>query len=106
MTVYITQEVRGRNISDAASFGDLQILIPAKEQVAYSTQPTVRKISRGLKDFNDEDFLLLSGDPMIIGIACSQASLVNNGRFKALKWDRLDQKYFPLQVNFYQRPGE
>ena len=56
MTVYITQEVRGRNISDAASFGDLQILIPAKEQVAYSTQPTVRKISRGLKDFNDEDF--------------------------------------------------
>ena len=47
MTVYITQEVRGRNISDAASFGDLQILIPAKEQVAYSTQPTVRKISRG-----------------------------------------------------------
>ena len=106
MTVYITQEVRGRNISDAASFGDLQILIPAKEQVAYSTQPTVRRIHRGLKDFTDRDFLLLSGDPTIIGIACAQAALVNNGKFKALKWDRLEEKYFPLQINFYQRLGE
>ena len=37
MTVYITQEVRGRDITDAVAFGDLQILVPAKEQVYLVT---------------------------------------------------------------------
>ena len=35
VTVFITQEVPGRDITKASEFGDLQILIPAKEQVAY-----------------------------------------------------------------------
>ena len=30
MTVYITQEMRGRDITDATSFGDVEILLPAK----------------------------------------------------------------------------
>ena len=28
MTVFITQEVRGRDLSDALGYGDLEILIP------------------------------------------------------------------------------
>ena len=103
MTVYITQEVCGRDITDAVAFGDLQILVPAKEQVAFSTQPTVRRIGRGLRKFNDNDYILLSGDPVCIGIACAEAARVNNGRFKVLKWDRLENKYFPLEVDLYHR---
>ncbi len=103
LTVYITQEVRGRDITDAAMYGDLQILVPAKEQVAFSTQPTVRRITRGLRNFNDNDYLLASGDPVTIGIACAVASANNVGRFKILKWDRLEEKYFPLYVNLYQK---
>ena len=103
MTVYITQEVRGRDITDAVAFGDLQILVPAKEQVAFSTQPTVRRIGRGLQKFNDNDYILLSGDPVCIGIACAAAARVNNGKFKVLKWDRLENKYFPLEVDLYHR---
>ena len=100
MTVYITQEVRGRDLTDAISFGDLQILIPAKEQVAFSTQPTVRRIAKGLQKFDDNDFLLLSGDPVIIGISLAYASIVNRGKVKVLKWDRLEEKYYPLDINF------
>ena len=105
LTVYITQEVRGRDITDAAMYGDLQILVPAKEQVAFSTQPTVRRITRGLLKFNDDDYLLASGDPITIGIACAVASANNRGRFKILKWDRLEEKYYPLYVNLYQKEG-
>ena len=100
MTVYITQEVRGRDLTDAISFGDLQILIPAKEQVAFSTQPTVRRIAKGLQKFDDNDFLLLSGDPVIIGISLAYASIVNRGKVRVLKWDRLEEKYYPLDINF------
>ncbi len=103
MTVYITQEVRGRDITDAMTFGDLQILVPAKEQVSFSTQPTVRRIARGLQKFNDKDFLLLFGDPVCIAIACAEAARVNNGKFNVLKWDRLEERYYPLEVDLYHR---
>ena len=103
MTVYITQEVGGRDITDAMTFGDLQILVPAKEQVSFSTQPTVRRIARGLQKFNDKDFLLLFGDPVCIAIACAEAARVNNGKFNVLKWDRLEERYYPLEVDLYHR---
>ena len=100
MTVYITQEMRGRDITDATSFGDVEILLPAKEQASYSTQPTIKRMIRKLSKFTDDDYLWLSGDPVIIGLAASIASRYNMGRYKMLKWDRLDNKYYPLEANF------
>ena len=102
MTVYITQEVRGRDLTDAIQFGDLQILVPAKEQIAYSTQPTVRRIAKGLQKFDDDDYLLLSGDPAIIGVTCSIVSDMNNGKYKLLKWDRQEKTYYPIEINIFQ----
>ncbi len=101
MTVYITQEVRGRDLSDALEFGDLDILIPAKEQVALSAIPTLRRMERKLVKFTSDDYLMLSGDPVCIGIACALAAMANNGRFKVLKWDRLEERYYPIEVDLY-----
>lgn len=101
MTVYITQEVRGRDLSDALEFGDLDILIPAKEQVALSAIPTLRRMERKLVKFTSDDYLMLSGDPVCIGMACALAALANNGRFKVLKWDRLEERYYPIEIDLY-----
>lgn len=99
MTVFIVQEMRGRDITDAAEFGDLEILLPAKEQTSFSTQPTVRRMIRKLSKFTDKDYLLLAGDPAGIAIAAALAAQHNMGRFKVLKWDRLEQRYYPLEVD-------
>jgi hypothetical protein len=101
VTVYITQEVRGRDLSDALEFGDLDILIPAKEQVALSAIPTLRRMERKLVKFTSDDYLMLSGDPVCIGIACALAALANNGRFKVLKWDRIEERYYPIEIDLY-----
>jgi hypothetical protein len=106
VTVYITQEIRGRDLSDALEFGDLEILIPAKDQVALSSMPTVRRIERLLANFTNDDYLVLAGDPVCIGIACAIAALNNNGRYKVLKWDRLDEKYYPIEVDLYHNQRE
>ena len=82
-------------------FGDLDILIPAKEQVALSAIPTLRRMERKLVKFTSDDYLMLSGDPVCIGIACALAAVANNGRFKVLKWDRLEEKYYPIEVDLY-----
>ena len=101
MTVFITQELRGRDVTDATEFGDLEILTSSKNQTSYSTQPTIRKLNSSLYKFSDEDYLLLSGDPVAIALAAAIAAKYNRGRFKMLKWDRLENKYFPLQADLH-----
>jgi len=46
---------------------------------------------------------LLTGDPAIIGVACSIVSDITNGRYKLLKWDKQERKYYPIEINLYER---
>lgn len=102
-TVYITQEVRGRDLSDALAFGDLEILVPADMQATDKDIALISEaIAERLEGFCDEDYLVLAGDPVCIGLACAWASEYNDGRFQVLKWDRLEEKYFPIQVDMWE----
>jgi hypothetical protein len=103
MTVYVVQEVTGRNILSAEKFGKLELLLPEGSQLVLSVGPTVKRLTYKLRNFNDEDYLLLMGDPAAIGIACAIAATQNRGQFKCLKWDRREYKYYPIEVNLYER---
>ena len=56
-----------------------------------------------LKDYKSTDYLLLTGDPAIIGAACSIVSDLTNGRFNLLKWDRQEKMYYPIEINLYEK---
>jgi hypothetical protein len=68
-------------------------------QTSYSTLPTIRKLNQKLAGFCDDDYLLLAGDPAAIALAASIAARFNNSKFKMLKWDRLEEKYYPLEAD-------
>ena len=103
MAVYVVQEVKGRNILSAQEYGQLKLLLPEGSQVVLSSGPTVRKLKTKLKDFCDDDYLLLMGDPAAIGIACSIAADMNRGRYKCLKWDKIEATYYPIEIDLYNR---
>ena len=103
MTGYVVQEVIGRNVLSAEKFGDLELLLPEGSQLVLSTGPTVRRLRYKLRNFNDDDYLLLIGDPSAIGIACAIAATNNRGQFKCLKWDKREYKYYPVEVNLNER---
>jgi len=103
MTVYVVQEVVGRNVLSAEKFGDLELLLPEGSQLVLSTGPTVKRLRYKLRNFNDDDYLLLIGDPSAIGIACAIAATNNRGQFKCLKWDKREYKYYPVEVNLNER---
>ena len=98
MTVYVLQEM-GRNVRSAEKFGDLKIVLPDNRQIVLSSGPLTFKLQHELKDFNDDDYLLLMGDPAIIALAGAVASDVNGGRFKILKWDRDEKKYYDIEID-------
>ena len=102
MTVYVLQEM-GRNIRSAEKFGDLKIVLPDNKQMILSSGPLTFKLQQELRDFNDNDYLLLIGDPAIIAVAGAIAAENNNGRFKILKWDRNETKYYDIEIDLRNR---
>jgi hypothetical protein len=108
--VYIPQEIRKMNprtkqfeavhdLSPAIAFGKPKVL--CSPTMSFSLDPTemVRSMREGLRDFNDEDYLLAVGDPAAIAIASMLAAAMNNGRVKMLRWDRLVRQYLELQLD-------
>ena len=109
-TVYVIQEIAGTrvgrpkiNILGAADYGELKFLLPELSQIIFSPGPLIFKLRQGLKNFSDKDYLLLTGDPAIIGVACSIVSDITNGKYKLLKWDQQERKYYPITINLYEK---
>jgi folate-dependent tRNA-U54 methylase TrmFO/GidA len=102
MTVYVLQEM-GRNVRSAEMFGDLIVVLPDNRQIVVSSGPLAFKLQQELKDFNDNDYLLLMGDPAIIALAGAVASDVNGGKFKVLKWDRDEKRYYDIEIDLRGR---
>ena len=111
--VYVIQHIAGTadgrpkiNIMGAASYATsnkFNFLLPELSQIIFSPGPLIFKLRKGLKDFTTDDYLLLTGDPAIIGVACSIVSDMTNGRYNLLKWDKQERKYYPIEINLYER---
>ena len=109
-TVYVIQEIAGTqsgnpkiNIIGASRYGEFKFLLPEFSQMIFSPGPLIYKLRQGLKNFKVEDYLLLTGDPAIIGVACSIVSDITNGKFNVLKWDKQERKYYPIEINLYEK---
>ena len=101
--VYAVSETGQHNITSALDFGSIETILPPNSQVAFSVYPTVRRVKRKLEKFTDDDYLLFIGDPTAISIVSAIAAAKNNGRYKCLKWDRLERRYIPIQVDIFQK---
>jgi len=108
--VYVIQEIAGTkegrpkiNIMGASEYGKFKFLLPELSQIIFSPGPLIFKLRKELKDYKTKDYLLLTGDPAIIGVACSIVSDMTNGKYNLLKWDKQERKYYPITINLYER---
>jgi len=74
VTVYVVQEVPGRNLAGARQYGDFQVLLPSNTQIMLSASPSVRRMKRILQDYKEEDYLLLIGITIEVGIVFSNGT--------------------------------
>ena len=108
--VYLVQDVPGTkagtpkiNIVGAREYGEVVSLLPELSQIIFSPGPLIFKLRNLLKNFTSEDYLLLTGDPAIIGVACSIVSDMTNGKYNLLKWDKQERQYYPIEINLYEK---
>ena len=109
-TVYVIQEIPGTqagnpkiNIMGASHYGQFKFLLPEFSQMIFSPGPLIYKLRKGLKNYHVKDYLLLTGDPAIIGVACSIVSDITHGKYNVLKWDKQERKYYPIEINLYEK---
>ena len=107
-TVYVVQEIAGTregrpkfNIMGAAEYGKLKFLLDERSQMIFSPGPLIFKLKNLVRNFKPTDYLLLTGDPAIIGVVCCLVSDITNGKFNLLKWDRQEKKYYPIEIDVY-----
>ena len=108
--VYVIQEIPGTaegrpkiNIMGAANYGKFKFLLPELSQIIFSPGPLIFKLRKELANYRKQDYLLLTGDPAIIGVACSIVSDITNGKYNLLKWDKQERKYYTIAIDLYEK---
>jgi len=108
--VHVIQHIPGTaegrpkiNIMGAAEYGKFKFLLPELSQIIFSPGPLIFKLRKELKNYKKQDYLLLTGDPAIIGVACSIVSDITNGKYNLLKWDKQERKYYTIAIDLYEK---
>jgi hypothetical protein len=100
--VYVVQENPKLNYMDAERFGDV-VFMTSREYSPLKNSLVNKEITATIQGymvgFNpDEDFLLLTGGPVLLGYAF-YLGISKKGYINVLQWDGIKQAYLPIQFN-------
>lgn len=97
--VFAVQEAQDKDFSPATVFGDITCLLPHGRRVTFAIQPVYAELGFKLAKYDpDQDSLLLTGDPIAIGLAMHLA-LKKSGYCYVLKWDNREYRYYRILVD-------
>ncbi len=107
--VFVTQEVTHRenkggrlvkkfDFSKAWRYGQL-VFLTSQTKAVYEPSVVLGSALNKLRDFNDEDYLLPIGDPVVVSACAAAAAAANRGRMNVLKWDKNSKDYVLFQLN-------
>lgn len=104
--VYLIQETGKWNLSPARDFGEIEVLLPPDFQLMFDAKNIVKHLQEKLEKITTKDYLLLAGDPALIGIASAIVADYLDGEMTLLKWDRQEKIYIPITLSLYGEENE
>lgn len=97
--VYVTQENPKFNYAPATRFGEIEFLWPPGYQLQSDPRVAVASLTSALSDATPQDYLLLTGDPSIMGLASVLMCRRTGGRLRILKWDNALRDYYAVDAD-------
>lgn len=99
--VYVVQDNGTKNIGPATAFGEIVVLATRDLPLFHDPSRELARIKAKLASFDENDFILPVGDPLLIGSVIHYAAEVASGKVTCLKWDRQAKggTYFPVLLN-------
>ncbi len=86
------------DLSSAEKYGELVYLLSPTAR-PFSSEHVIGVLHEKLRDFGDDDYLLLIGNPCLIGFAVAIASDANNGHVRLLQWSGTHRSYIDVEAN-------
>jgi len=106
--VFIVQQPTGRDretgaikptmdLSPAREYGEPRFVLREWENPFNDFEATAAEVRRVLEgqDFGPDDWLLLVGNPCLIGLVAAEAVRLT-GQLRMLQWNRTDHRYLPV----------
>lgn len=112
MTVFIIQKQmrfdnitgelvpRFPSIDKAKKFGDFEYLLSPSAH-PFRPQNVIGDLHDKLANYSDKDFLLLIGNPALIGMAVAVACHYNDGKIRLLQWSGKDGGYAEILARVF-----
>lgn len=111
MTVYIVQEPQTFSketglhttkfdFSAAAEFGDIEVLLNFKAKPWDKS--VLDELKHKLQDFGPGDWLILTGNPALMGAAAAIVADLTDGQLRLLQYNGKDRRYLPVVLDVYE----
>lgn len=88
------------SIDRAEKFGRLEFLLSPSASPFHAAS-VLGDLHARLRGFNDEDHLLLIGNPGLIGMATTVAAHYNDGKVRFLQWSGRHSTYTEIVAKIY-----
>ena len=93
------------DMEPAKEYGRLEFLLSPTAQ-PFSPLGIVQELHDKLQYFTQEDYLLLIGNPCLIGMTVAIASYYADGKVKMLQWSGKEQRYVEIDATLFDFPDE
>lgn len=112
MTVFVVQQQmqfssesqelipRFPSINKAESWGVLKFILSPSAH-PFNPEIVLGDMHEALSGFSDDDYLLLIGNPILIGMATTLAAYYNNGKVNFLQWSGKHQRYTMISAQIH-----
>lgn len=111
-TVYVVQKQhkwdRGEgtfvpkfDLSPAENYGRLEYLLPPTAS-PFRVVPLIKELHDRLREYTPDDYLLLVGNPVLIGCAAAIAAEYGDGSVRFLQWSGRDGTYIPVLAEIFE----
>lgn len=108
MTVYVVQNALHKDhrtgdlvpkfdYGPAEQFGEVQFLLNDNAR-PFILAPIIQELHEKLASFSDDDYLLLTGNPTLLGLAFAIAADYNDGNIKVLQWHGRSGTYTAIEA--------
>jgi len=90
------------DLSSSIKYGELRFLLSPKAS-PFNPESVLRELRVKLDQYKTEDYLLLVGNPVLIGFAVALAArATQGGQVNVLQWSGRHQEYIPISALLYQ----
>lgn len=85
------------NLEPAKAYGEIDVLLPP-EAGRMLPADLHAVLTRALATMSPEDWIVTTGDPLIMAMTMVIAARQLNGLLRILRWDRQSRTYEPIEV--------